>query len=187
MRIFRTDPDSGEPNGSNCGGTLVASKYVITAAHCVAVESGSSVAMPANTVAIRIGDHDLDNSGEEMITPKFVNVKAITIHPWYSGYISGGYDISILQLEEELDLGIYTPACLAKSDDATTFDGKVATVAGWGQDENGHRPDPFVPSEAAVPVMEAGECNGDPITAGSILCTGHEGLGNSAFHVMTYF
>ena len=123
-----------------------------------------------------------------MITPKFVNVKAVTIHPRYDGYIHHGYDISILELEEELDLAIYTPACLAKwDDDPTSFVGKMATIAGWGLVGDGMWPDPWVPSEVAVPVMEAGECNGDPITAGSILCTGHEGLGNSAFHVMTYF
>ena len=139
--------------------------------------------MSANTVAIRIGDHDLNHSGEELITPKFVNVKAVTIHPRYDGYIHHGFDISILELEEELDLAIYTPACLAKSDDNTTTSlvGKMATIAGWGNDP---WPDPWVPSEVAVPVMEATDRAGDPVNVASILDTGHEGLGMSAYSVI---
>ena len=120
-----------------------------------------------------------------MITPKFVNVKAVTIHPRYDGYIHHGYDISILELEEELDLAIYTPACLAKwDDDPSSFVGKMATIAGWGLVGEEIWPDPFVPSEVAVPVMEATDCAGDPITAASILDTGHEGLGMSAYSVI---
>ena len=180
--MFLRDPDSGQPYWSNCGGTLVASKYVITAAHCVL---SSGVVRPANTVAIRIGDHDLNHSGEELITPKFVNVKAITIHPSYTGIILFGYDISIVELEEELDLDIYTPACLAKSDEV--FDGKNATVAGWGLVGYGIRPNPLVPSEVAVPVTgSVCNINGNGFPYGSnILCTGHEGLGMSAYSVMT--
>ena len=62
------------------------------------------------------------------------SLKAVTIHPRYTGYIDHGYDICILELEEDLDLAICTPACLAKSDDDTTtsFVGKMATIAGWG-------------------------------------------------------
>ena len=39
-------------------------------------------------------------------------------------------DIVILELAEEVDLATYTPACLAKSSDTTTFDGKTALVYG---------------------------------------------------------
>ena len=44
------------------------------------------------------------------------------------------YDIVLLELkeEDELDLTVYTPACLARSDDRDSFDNKIATVAGWG-------------------------------------------------------
>ena len=39
-------------------------------------------------------------------------------------------DIAIIELAEEVDLSIYTPACLAKTSDTTTFDGKNAWVYG---------------------------------------------------------
>ena len=114
--------------GNFCGGTLVASKYVISAAHCFyTVENGAVTATTtAADVRIRIGDHNLDSEGEEKITPKFVNIKTLTNHPSYNPLkIEDGYDITVLELEEELDLNVYTPACLAKTSDSTTFDGKT--------------------------------------------------------------
>ena len=44
------------------------------------------------------------------------------------------FDIALLELkaEDELDLTVYTPACLARSSDRDSFDNQLATVAGWG-------------------------------------------------------
>ena len=39
-------------------------------------------------------------------------------------------DIAILELGEEVDLTTYTPACLARSEDKETFDGKMAVTLG---------------------------------------------------------
>ena len=77
-----------------------------------------------------------------------------------------------MELSESVDLEIYTPACMAKTTDATTFDGKTATVAGWGVTaEGGQFPDPLVPHEVSLPVLPASECpgaNGSP----SDICAG---------------
>ena len=39
-------------------------------------------------------------------------------------------DITIIELAQEVDLNTYTPACMAKTSDTTTFDGKNAWVYG---------------------------------------------------------
>ena len=39
-------------------------------------------------------------------------------------------DIVIIELAEEVDLTTYTPACMAKTSDTNTFDGKNAWVYG---------------------------------------------------------
>ena len=39
-------------------------------------------------------------------------------------------DITIIELAQEVDLTTYTPACLARTSDTTTFDGKTALVYG---------------------------------------------------------
>ena len=116
-----------------CGGTLVASKYVITAAHCMKGKT-------ADQMAVRIGDHELSTDTEPLtLPPKTVNVKTITDHPDYNQNIVDGYDISLLELEEELDLDVYTPACLKKhgdDDDALQLDShcrRIGLSTGMGR------------------------------------------------------
>ena len=43
-------------------------------------------------------------------------------------------DITLIKLAKEVDLSIYTPACLAKSTDTSTFNGKNALVYGKKKD-----------------------------------------------------
>ena len=138
---------------------------------------------------IRIGDHNLDLDGETSLTPKFVNVVKITNHPDYNqqigqvSVISDGHDITILELEEDLDLNTYTPACLAKTTDSTTFDGKTATVAGWGHiADGGPFPDPFVPHEVDIPVIASADCKWSS-SVPSIICAGLTEGGKDACQV----
>ena len=44
--------------------------------------------------------------------------------------VTRGNDIAILELAEEVDLTTYTPACMAKTSDTATFDGKNAWAYG---------------------------------------------------------
>ena len=60
-----------------------------------------------------------------------IDVTSITIHEDYDWRASNkDNDIAIIELAEEVDLTIYTPACLAKTSDTNTFDGKNAWVYG---------------------------------------------------------
>ena len=165
VRLFRANKRS-----SFCGGTLVASKYVISAAHCMYrsrknKDNISLVIGVKKNLQVRIGDHNLKIMNETKLEEKFINVVNITFHPAYNQTFNAtsvtrkGYDIAILELKETLDLNVYTPACLAKVTDRTTFDGKNATVAGWGRiDKDGTRPDPFAPREVNVTVLSSDDC-----------------------------
>ena len=142
---------------------MVASRYVVTAAHCVQQINSSDI-------FVRVGEHDLHVVGETNVERR-INVSEIITHEHYD-YNSSSYDndIAVVYLSEHLDLSLYTPACLAKSDDnPTSLVGKMATIAGWGLVGEDIWPDPFVPSEVAVPVMEATDCAGDPVNVASIL------------------
>ena len=46
-------------------------------------------------------------------------------------------DIAVLELAEEVDLDTFTPACLARTEDGTAFDGETAEVCGWGVTASG--------------------------------------------------
>ena len=143
----------------------------------------------ADLIAIRIGDHNLGLDGETSLTPKFVNVVKITNHPDFNqqigqvSVISDGHDITSLELEEELDLNTYPPACLAKTTDSTTFDGETATVAGWGHiADGGPFPDPFVPHEVDIPVIASADCKWSS-SVPSIICAGLTEGGKDACQV----
>ena len=43
------------------------------------------------------------------------------------------YDLALLELSEDVDLATFTPACLARASDLTTFDNKMALATGWGR------------------------------------------------------
>jgi len=150
-----------------CGGTLVASKFVITTAHCMwkfEDKDGKLLAKEKRKpteIRIRIGDHDLEKEDEIEPKPMTVEVELITIHEKYlqkQNEITangGGHDIAILELKETLDPNVYTPACLAKSTDKNTFDGKKALIVGWGNtDEKGTKPNSILPREVEVTVLQ---------------------------------
>jgi len=152
-----------------CGGTLVASKYVISAAHCM-TEGSSTV-----DFQIRIGEHDLSTTGEGSLTEMTIDVASFTNHESYS---FPDNDITIIELAQEVDLTTYTPACLAKTSDTTTFDGKKAWVYGWGLTTHGGSPSDTKLLEAELPVVTNTVCKTE-YTSGEIydgaLCAGGEG------------
>ena len=79
---------------------------------------------------MRLGEHDLSSSTDTTIL-KDVQVKSIMNHENYAPATGSlDNDITVLELMEEVDLDTYTPACLAQTSDATTFDGKNAWVYG---------------------------------------------------------
>ena len=84
------------------------------------------------SIQVILGEHHLYEIGEGSLTERIIEVKDFTNHPDFNYKETGSFahDISVLELAEEIDHGIYTPACLAKSSDATTFDGKMALVYG---------------------------------------------------------
>jgi secreted trypsin-like serine protease len=102
---------------------LVASRYVITAAHCTDGQDAASL-------KVVVGDTSLALSDE---TPSFtINVKTIKQHPQYNPSNIQN-DISVLELEEAVDLLTYPnikPICLPAQ--SSTFFNTVATVSGWG-------------------------------------------------------
>ena len=59
-----------------------------------------------------------------------IDVTSFTNHENYAGSPTWDNDIAIIELAEEVDLAIYTPACLAKTSDTATFDGQNAWAYG---------------------------------------------------------
>ena len=71
----------------------------------------------------------MTTTGEGSLPEMTIDVASITNHENYHDSTIDN-DIAIIELAEEVDLAIYTPACLAKTADTATFDGKNAWAYG---------------------------------------------------------
>ena len=84
-------------------------------------------ARPLTQLKVRLGEHNLVSLAEGSLTEKTIDVTKYTNH---EDFAMPNNDIVMLELAEEADLTVYTPACMAKTSDTDTFDGKTALVYG---------------------------------------------------------
>ncbi|KAF6213486.1 hypothetical protein GE061_011206, partial [Apolygus lucorum] len=134
-----------------CGGTLIATNYVLTAGHCVASHLNGSSFLPisqrGNVKNFRILRPD--NLKVYFGVMKFKDpdppvqsqVLEIILHPLYDVFSTHGYelqtnDVALLRIEPVVFSQAILPVCLPNQGDAV-LDGTLLTVAGWGLIQEG--------------------------------------------------
>ncbi|XP_071452264.1 serine protease filzig [Hetaerina americana] len=153
---------------NKCGGVLITSRYVVTAAHC-------QPGFLASLVAV-FGEYDLTSELESRraITR---NVRRVIVHRRYDAATFEN-DLALLELDSAVTYQQHiVPICMPK--DNEDFTGRVATVTGWGRLKYGGGV-PSVLQEVQVPVLENSVCQEMFKTAGhaktilsSFVCAGY--------------
>ncbi len=139
---FMTDLVVRSNEGHFCGSSLIAGRYVLTAAHCVTGAGNFSVAAGR------------DSLRDSNVIAEVENVK---IHENYQSQGSIDHDIAIITLRERIMLPRVSLADNRRKSEGALDGGQMATVLGWGVTESGRSSADLLAVD--LPLVDFDECN----------------------------
>ncbi|KAG8201572.1 hypothetical protein JTE90_011243 [Oedothorax gibbosus] len=160
-----------------CGGSLIDSLHILTAAHCLSDRRGYKY--NARQIVVRLGEnHLLHSDGNGM---QEFSVTSLRPHPQFQR--NGFYnDIGLVKLARPVKFSDYIqPVCLPSSRSSKSMVGKMATVVGWGAMSYGSRGTGSM-QQVSMPIWDNKDCDSryyQPIT-GNFVCAGYNEGGKDA-------
>ncbi|WP_317446128.1 serine protease [Streptomyces collinus] len=143
-----------------CGGTLVAARKVVTAAHCMVGETTSSVRVVGGRTNLNGTDGTVSKVGKIWVNPDYSNA-------------TDGDDVAVLTLTTSMP---YKPAPYVTSSQTGLYaSGTTARILGWGTtSENGSSSNQL--RTATVPIVSDSSCKssyGTDFVKSDMVCAGY--------------
>lgn len=161
----------GVADGHFCGGTVIAPRWILTAAHCIYDEG----LLPADQIGIMAASNSLSQERGQVLA----RAEALFVNARY--LLDENADLGLIRLTEDLPLGtaIQALAPAGAGDAGLRAAGKEGVVTGWGATDTFGEELPDLLQEARLPIAGARRC-GEEVDTEQQLCAGKPEGGASA-------